>query len=79
MKRSLASLRRLSTVAAASAALVLGAGCTTNNAAESARIRDLAFWCHDHMGIAEVHSPAMNNCIRQNWDRDIMETTTANQ
>ena len=60
----------------ASAIVVMVMGCTTNNAAESARIRDLAFWCHDHLGITETHSPAMDDCIRRNWDRDLTEPTT---
>ncbi len=79
MKRPLAALCRLSTVATTSATVVLVVGCTTNDAATSAKIRDLAFWCHDNLGITEVHSQPMDDCIRRNWNRDTSETTTANQ
>ena len=78
MKRPLAALCRLYTVATTSATVVL-VGCTTNDAATSAKIRDLAFWCHDNLGITEVHSQPMHDCIRRNWNRDTSETTTANQ
>ena len=76
MKRPLAALCRLSTIATILATVGLVIGCMTNDPAESAKIQDLAFWCHDHLGITEVHSPAMNDCIRQNWNRNTMETTT---
>ena len=79
MKRPLAALWRLSAVAAGAAALVVVAGCTTNDAANSAKVRDLAFWCHDNLGITEVHSQPMNDCIRRNWNRDLTETTTPTQ
>jgi hypothetical protein len=79
MKRPLAALTRLPTVFITSAILVLVVSCTTSDPATSAKIRDLAFWCHDNLGITEVHSKPMDDCIRRNWDRDTSETTIANQ
>ena len=79
MKRLLAALCRLSTVAMALATVVLVISCTTYDAATSAKIEELAFWCHNNLGITEVHSQLMQDCIRRNWNRDTTETTIANQ
>jgi len=79
MKRPLAAFCRSVAVATTSVTVVLVIGCTTNDGGTSARIRDLAFWCHNNLGITEVHSPPMDDCIRRNWNRDITETTTANR
>ena len=70
MKQLLASLRRLLTSAATLAAVALTASCTTNDAGTSEKIRDLAFWCHNNLGITEIHSPPMDDCIQRNLNRN---------
>ena len=73
MKRLLSSPRRLFTFAATLPAIALTASCTTNDGGTSEKMRNLAFWCHDHLGITEIHSPAMDDCIRRNLNRDLTD------